>query len=96
VSIFIRGDHFLFGFVFIQKNNLTKFFLFKKTETGSNQPVLVRFDFLGQKSVQTDWLSFFGLARFWLDFSGLARFFFRFVSVWVRFSFFGFRLIKSN
>jgi hypothetical protein len=36
------------------------------------------------------------LARFWLDFSGLARFFFRFVSVWVRFSFFGFRLIKSN
>jgi hypothetical protein len=26
----------------------------------------------------------------------LARFFFRFVSVWVRFSFFGFRLIKSN
>ena len=53
---------------FYQKNNQTEF-LKKKTETGSNRPILVRFGFLGQKQVQT------GLAQFWLDFSGLARFF---------------------
>jgi hypothetical protein len=79
--LFSRGDHFRFGSVFIKKNIQTEFFFKKKTETCLNQPVLVRFGFLEQKPVQT------GLARF---FSGLAWFF----SVWVRFGFFSFRLIK--
>jgi hypothetical protein len=63
-----------------KKNNQTGIF-FKKTEIGSSRPVSVRF--LKKKPV---WLGFFGLARF---FSCLTRFF----SVWVRFSFFGFRLV---
>jgi hypothetical protein len=54
----------------------------KKTKTGSNRLVLVRF--LGQKPVQN---------RFGSVFSGLARFF-RFGSV--LFGFFGFKLIKPN
>jgi hypothetical protein len=41
-NVNIRGVHFRFGSVFIKKNNQTDFFL-KKTETGSNRPVLVRF-----------------------------------------------------
>ena len=41
-----RGDHFQFGLIFIKKNNQTEFF-YKKTEIGSNRPVLVRFGFLG-------------------------------------------------
>ena len=90
-----RGDHFRFGSVFIKKSNQTKKKNFeKKTETGSNRPVLVRFGFLWQKPVQTGFGSVFsvfsgfasgfsGLARFWL---GLAWFFlvfcrFRFGSV---------------
>jgi hypothetical protein len=58
------SDHFRFGF-YQKTNNQTEFFL-KKTETGSNRPVSVRFGFLEQKPVQT------GLARFfpvWLGFS---------------------------
>jgi hypothetical protein len=56
---------------------------FKKTETGSNRPVSVRFGsiVLGQKPVQT------GLTRFFRFGSG-------FFPDWVRFGFFGFRLIK--
>jgi hypothetical protein len=81
-----RGDHFRFGSVFIKKNNQTEiiFFLKKKTETGSNRPVSVRFGFLGQKPVQTGLALFFrfwlGFSRFgsvfsvWLGFFGLARF----------------------
>jgi hypothetical protein len=46
----------------------------KKTETGSNRPVSVRFGFLGQKPVQTGLARFF---RFWLGFF----LFFRFRSV---------------
>jgi hypothetical protein len=46
-----------FGSVFIKKNNQTEFKK-KKTETGSNRPVSVRFGFLEEKPVQT------GLARF--------------------------------
>jgi hypothetical protein len=44
-----RGDHFRFDSVFIKKNNQTEFFK-KKTETGSNRPVLVRFGFLETKT----------------------------------------------
>jgi hypothetical protein len=90
-SIVGRGDHFRFGSVFFKKSNHTEIFFFKKTETGSNRPVSVRFGFLGQKPVQTGlarffrfWLGFFGLARF---FSGLARFF-RFGFGSARFSWF--------
>jgi hypothetical protein len=44
----------LFGSVFIKKNNQTE--IKKKTKTGSNRPVSVRFGFLEQKPV---WLGFF-------------------------------------
>ena len=77
--ILARDDHFRFGSVFIKKSNQTEFFFEKKnrnrTETGSNQPVSVRFGFLGKKLVQT------GLARFfsvWLGFFGFGSVFFRF------------------
>jgi len=87
------SDHF--RFVFYKKKITKSIFFLKKTET---EPKSVqtdrfrfssfRFGFLGQNPVQTGFGSvFFGLAWF---FSGLARFF----SVWVRFGFFGFRLIK--
>ena len=69
-----------------------------------------RFGFLGQKPVQTGlarfsrffpvlalffsvWLGFSGLAWFWL---GLARFFSGFLSVSVRFGFFGFLFIEPK
>jgi hypothetical protein len=68
--VFTRGDYFRFGLVFIQKNNQTEFK--KKTETGSNRPVSVRFGFFGQKPVQTSLARFFPV---WLGF----------FSVWVRF-----------
>jgi hypothetical protein len=60
----IRDDHFWFGLIFIKKI-ITKLKLKKKTKTGSNRLVSVRFGFLGQKPIQT------GLARFfpiWLGF----------------------------
>ena len=77
-------DYFLFGLVFIKKNNQIKIFFFKKTKTGSNRPVSVRF--FGQKPVQT------GLAWFFQ----FCSVFFRFFSVWIRFGFFSFRLIKPK
>jgi len=87
--IFFRGNHFLFGSVFIKKSNQTKIFFEKKPKPG--QTDRFRFGFLGQKPVQTDlaqffrfWLGFldFGsvfpvlawFSRFWLCFSGLVRF----------------------
>ena len=100
-----RGDHFRFGSVFIKKSNQTEiiFFFEKKTETGSNRPVSVRFGFLGQKPVQTGlarfsrfWLGFF---RFWLGFFNLARFFSGFLSVSFRFGsvqFFRFFIYKTE
>jgi len=78
-----RGVHFLFGSVFIKKNNQTDLFFKKKPKPV--QTDRFRFGFLEQKPV---WLGFFGLAQFWLGFFpvwlgvfGLARFF----SVRVRF-----------
>jgi hypothetical protein len=59
MKVFSRGDHFRFGSVFIKKSNQTEIFFFKKTETGSNRPVSVRFVFLGQKPVQTALARFF-------------------------------------
>jgi len=50
----------IFGSVLSKKSNQTDL---KKTETGSNRPVSVRFGFLGQKLI---WLDFF---RFGLVFS---------------------------
>jgi hypothetical protein len=58
----------------------------KTTKAGSNRPVSVWFGFFGQKQVQTGFVRFF-----WFDLV-LARFF----PVWVRFGFFGFRLIKPK
>jgi hypothetical protein len=86
------------------------YFLKKKTETepkpGQTDRVRFGLGFLGQKQVQTGlarffrfWLGFSGLARFgsvfpvWL---GLARFFSGFLSVSVRFGFFGFLFIKPK
>ena len=83
-----RDDHFLFGLIFIKKNNQTElFFLKKKTETGSNRPVSVRFGFFREKT---------GSNRFDSIFLVLARFFSGFLSVSVRFGFFGFLLIKPK
>jgi len=58
--VFIRGDYFLFGSVFIKKSNQVEFFFDKKTRnrfksTGFSS---VWFGFFEQKPVQT------GLARF--------------------------------
>ena len=72
-------------------------FFEKKTETGSNRPVLVRFGFLGQKPVQNGvarffrfWVGFLGVGSvvsgFGLVFFGLARYF-RFGLVLARFFF---------
>ena len=85
-----RGDHFQFSSVFIKKNNQTEiiFLKKKKTETGSNRPVSVRFGFLGKNRFKPVWLGFSGFGSV---FSVLARFFFLF-----RFGFFGFLLIKPN
>jgi hypothetical protein len=77
----IRSDYFRFSSVFIKKNNQTEIFFFeKKTETGSNRPVSVRFGsvFLGQKPVQTGLARFF---RFWLGFFRFGSVF----SVWLGF-----------
>jgi len=68
----------IFGLIwFLSKKIIKPKFFKKKTETGSNQPVLVRFGsvrFLGQKPVQTGLAPFFPvLARF---FAGLAWVFF--------------------
>jgi len=74
----IRDDHSQFGSVIIKRIIKSKFF-YKKTETGSNQSVSVRFCFYRTKPVQTGltrfflvWLGFFNLTRF---FAGLALFF---------------------
>jgi hypothetical protein len=68
VYLTIKGVHFRFGSVFIKKSNQTEL---KKTETGSNRPVSVRFGFLEQKPVQTGLAQFFSVrVRF-----GLVRFF---------------------
>jgi len=93
-----RDDYFLFGSVFIKKNNQIEFkkkpkpnrnrftptgfglVRFFWTKTGSN-----RFD-----SVFSVWLSFCSV------FSGLARFFLFGSVFFVRFGFFGFRLIKPK
>jgi hypothetical protein len=70
-----------------------RFFGKKPVQTG-----LARFSrfgsvFSGFGSVFSVWLGFSGLAQFWL---GFAQFFFGFLSVSVRFGFFGFLLIKPK
>jgi hypothetical protein len=77
----------IFGLVLFlsKKSNQTKKILKKPksvpTETGSNQPVSVQLGFFGQKPVQT------GLARVFSGFFCLGS---------IRFSFFGFSLIKPK
>ena len=67
----------------LKKSNETENFKKKKTETGSNRPVLVRFGsiVLGQKPVQTGLTLFFWFGSV-------------FFPDWVQFMFFGFRLVK--
>ena len=91
--IMTRGDHFRFGSVFINKSNQTEIFFFeKKTETGSNRPVSVRF-FYGKNRFKPVWLGFLGFGSV---FSVWLGFFSGFLSVSVRFGFFGFLLIKPK
>jgi len=54
-----RGDYFLFGSVFIKKNNKTGFF-YKKPKPNQNQfkPTGFGSVILGQKPVQTDQFQF--------------------------------------
>jgi hypothetical protein len=54
----------------------------KRTETGSNRPVSVRFGFLGKKPVQIGLARFF---RFWLGFLGFGSVFSSFGSVFSSF-----------
>jgi hypothetical protein len=68
------GGVIIFGSIWFLLKKITKlnFFFLKKTKTGSNQPVSVRFSFLGQKPVQLGF-SWFGsvfsvFCRFWLGF----------------------------
>jgi len=68
-------------------------FFFKKTKTGSNRPVSLRFGFLGQKLAQTGLAWFFGLAQF---LSGLARFFFPVFSGLGSVRFFRFQAYKTE
>jgi hypothetical protein len=56
------GDYFLFGSVFIKNNNQNRVF-FKKTETGSNRPVLVQLFWKKNQFKPTNSV-FPGLARF--------------------------------
>jgi hypothetical protein len=98
VEILSRGDYFRFGSVFIKKSNQTEiFFLKKKTETGSNRPVSVRFGFFRAKTGSNRLGSVFSvLARFFpvlARFFRFGSFFFWFFSVSVRF---GFLLIKPK
>jgi len=59
----------IFSSVLSKKSNQTDL---KKTETGSNRPISVRFGFLGQKPI---WLDFFGLAWFFRFRFGSVQFF---------------------
>ena len=87
-----RGDHFWFRSVFIKKSNQTEiFFLKKKTETEPKPGQTDRFQFGSVRFFRAKT----GLARFsgfGSVFSGLTRFFSGFLSVSVRFGFFGFLL----
>jgi hypothetical protein len=86
----------IFGSVFIKKKitKLKFFFLKKKTETKPGQTDRFRFGsvrfFRAKTGSNRFLLVFFGLARFWLGF------FSGFLSVSVRFGFFGFSVIKPK
>jgi hypothetical protein len=95
-----RGHHFRLGSVFIKKSNQTEiiFFLKKKPKPNRNRVKPTGFGsvFYGKNRFKPVWLGFSGfgsvfsgLARFWLVFSG-------FLSVSVRFGFFGFLVIKPK
>jgi len=82
----IRNDYFLFGLVFIKKKLTKPKLLFKKTETGSNQSVSIRFFWTKTGSNRFDsvfpvlldflvWLVFLGLTRFFRFGFGSVRFF---------------------
>jgi len=103
-----RGDHFRFGSVFIKKSNQTKKknFLKKKPKPGQTDRFWFGSVFYGKNRFKPVWLGFSGFgsvfsvfSSFASGFSGLARFglvFSGFLSVSVRFGFFGFLFIKPN
>jgi len=64
---YTSSNYFRFGLVFIKKITKTNFF--KKTKTGSNRLISVRFCYFREKTVQT------GLARFFLYGSVFSGFF---------------------
>jgi hypothetical protein len=82
--VYIRGDQFRFGLVFIKKKVIKTSFFFYKTNRNRFKLTGFRSVILGKQPVQTDQLGFF---RFGSVFPGLGL-------VW--FGFFGFRLIKPN
>jgi hypothetical protein len=67
----------IFDFVRFLSKKVTKlnFFFEKKTETGSNRPVSVRFGFLGKNRFKPVWLGFGSVFPVWLGFGSV---FFRF------------------
>jgi hypothetical protein len=74
----------IFGSVRFLSKKLTKLkFFLKKTETGSNRPVSVRFGFLGQKPIQT------GLVRFVSGLARFSRFWLGLFPIWLGFLYFG-------
>jgi len=93
-----RGDHFRFGSVFIKKNNQTKIFLIKKTETEPKpgQTDRFRFGFLVQKPVQTGLAWFFSILAWFFWFGSVFPVWLGFFSVSVRFGFFSFLFTKPN
>ena len=66
----------IFGLVWFLSKKITKlkFFFEKKTETGSNRPVSVRFGFLWQKPVQTGLARFLGFGSVFSGFGSFFRF----------------------
>jgi hypothetical protein len=85
----------IFGSVRFLSKKITKPKLFKKKKTEtrpkSGQTDRFRFDFLGQKPVQTSLARFF---RFWLGFLSFGSVLLGFFRFW--FGFFGFLLIKPK
>ena len=85
----IKGDYFRFGSVFIKISNQTEiFFLKKKPKPGQTDRFRFGLVFLGQNRFNPVWFGFGSVFPVWLGF------FSGFLSVSVRFGFFGFLVIK--
>jgi hypothetical protein len=87
----IRDDFFLFNLIFIKKNQI-KFF-FKKNQNWFKSTGF-SFDLVFWSKTSSN--RFDSIFSVWLGFFQFDSVFFRVFFVWVRFGFFGFRLIKSK